>query len=738
MKRHFLSLALIFFTIGLLQGQSEVKSLTLLYDTSYGMQNKDLAAELQFLDSYFNQHPNTDVRLVSFSNTIVLEADYQLRNGDWAALKRELESSIYDGAGNYSGLFDGINSEVMLITNGRADLEDFPKNFAHKINVICSVTNSNQKGLEGLALNSGGTFFNVFATTTEIEEGPGIIEVKGTVTDSNGPLENVSIFNRETGARTVSAADGTYALNAKKNGILEYSYVGKNTLLTRVPEDGNKDVQLVEGSEVLDEVVLTATLESDELNDDSVNTGNMRVAKKRLGYGIETISDDDITEQDITVQQAIQGQFSNINLRPDQDITQFLSRGNNMTILLDQTGLVVIDGVPIESSPGALSGVGTPSNGIGTGSDRSIIGQGGLLDPANIADITVLKGLAATNKYGTLGRNGVILITTKNAAVSKAKARGESIPLGTTATYTGSAEDMEALPDTPYMRELQAAADIDKAYLVYLQQRESYGDKASFFIDVASYFKDWNNPVLVSRVLSNAKLVAREANELRATAYQYEQLGLFNEAVSIYEELVEGQGSQVQNYRNLALALHNAGKPQQALEIYKGIDSKQLAQNGELGNLRKTYVKEYKNLLFKNKGKINTHGVNTFYNNNVSHTARVVFEWSDFDAEFDLQIVNPQNRYFTWTHDQTTDAYRWAEEQTLGYGLEEFFMTSSDKGEWLFNISYKGKRLGDNSSPTYVKVTTYYDFGTANQRQDIKLIRLEDLSKEQTVLKVNL
>ena len=35
------------------------------------------------------------------------------------------------------------------------------------------------------------------------------------------------------------------------------------------------------------------------------------------------------------------------------------------------------------------------------------------LDPNNVAEISVLKGLAATVLYGEAGRNGVILVTTK-------------------------------------------------------------------------------------------------------------------------------------------------------------------------------------------------------------------------------------------------------------------------------------------------------------------------------------
>ena len=36
-----------------------------------------------------------------------------------------------------------------------------------------------------------------------------------------------------------------------------------------------------------------------------------------------------------------------------------------------------------------------------------------------------------------------------------------------------------------------------------------------------------------------------------------------------------------------------------------------------------------------------------FYKKNAEYDTRIVFEWSHFNAEFDLQIVNPQRRYFT-------------------------------------------------------------------------------------------
>jgi TonB-dependent SusC/RagA subfamily outer membrane receptor len=75
--------------------------------------------------------------------------------------------------------------------------------------------------------------------------------------------------------------------------------------------------------------------------------------------------------------------------------------------------LFVVDGVPFNTSTNAQNGFTT---GGATTSSRFLD-----IDPNNIENISVLKGLSATVLYGDQGRNGVILITTKSGA-SKRKA----------------------------------------------------------------------------------------------------------------------------------------------------------------------------------------------------------------------------------------------------------------------------------------------------------------------------
>ena len=51
------------------------------------------------------------------------------------------------------------------------------------------------------------------------------------------------------------------------------------------------------------------------------------------------------------------------------------------------------------------------------------------LDPQTIENVSILKGLSATVLYGEAGRNGVILITTKNGNAGSNASKGFEVSL---------------------------------------------------------------------------------------------------------------------------------------------------------------------------------------------------------------------------------------------------------------------------------------------------------------------
>ena len=113
---------------------------------------------------------------------------------------------------------------------------------------------------------------------------------------------------------------------------------------------------------------------------------------------------------------------------------------------------------------------------------------------------------------------------------------------------------------------------------------------------------------------------------------------------------------------------------------------------------------------------------------------RLVFEWSDGEAEFDLMFVNPENQYYTWKHSLADNAEEIMNEKNLGYNIKEYLIDGSLPGLWKVNINYKGNK---SLTPSYLKATIYTDYGTPNQKMDIKVFRLGLKNVYQELFKIN-
>lgn len=719
MKR-FVTIVIALFLAVQIHSQETSKKVGLFWDTSYSMIQKNLEKEVQFLANYFTENPNVEVFLTKFSNDVIFTKKYTVEKGNWEYLKNELLSTIYDGSSSYKNIKVGENDEILLFTDGKESLDKLPQFFSKPTKIVSSSPGADKELLKNIATYSNGDYTDLSNITVNPNTNKKI-KVSGIVSDVVGALANARVYSRETKKEAFTNENGAYEIEAEMGGVLEFRASGKNTLFVRVSSSGINNVVLEDGSEVLDEVKLASKKEVPETEMEK---------KKNLGYAVQTITDKQISVQDISVENAVSGQFSNITLKSDQNLTQFLARGRNMTMLLDQTGLIVIDGVAVESSP-------TSSTIGGNGGDKMVLSGMGI-DPLNIAEIKVLKGLAATNKYGTIGRNGVIEIKTKTGSrFATGTKKKKNKPLGTTLTYKGDALE-KSVENKPYIQELQKTSTIDDAYNVYLKQRNDLGGDMQYFFDVAQYFNNWGNDYMVKRILSNVLELdeSKEVNSLFALAYQYEALNMYDAASSIYERIIEKDPSISQSYRNLALAYRNSGKYKEAQKIYNKVYKNEYSEVQNFSGIRKAMTAEYKNLVALNIKDLDQTQIPDFFNDNITYHTRIVFEWSYFNSEFDIQIVNPQNRFFNWSHTQKMEAARFDDEQSSGHGVEEFFVTSSDKGKWLFNLTYFGKVGAKNNSPVHLKVTTYSDFGKPSQTKKVQLFTLQELNKKETILKL--
>ncbi|MDB2418671.1 TonB-dependent receptor plug domain-containing protein, partial [Flavobacteriaceae bacterium] len=677
--------------------QEITKKVTLLWDTSYSMIDRSLDNDLNYLNEYFLKNSTTEVNLIKFSNDIILNQFYSVRNSSWLDLKKELQNTTYDGSTNYNKLIISASDEVLLFSDGYSYDTELPN-----INVPFLVISSNKENnidfLKTLTKGSKKEFIDLKTIQTNKSKATEFKTVKGRVSDENGYLSNVVVISRDNNLKTVTDSLGNFSIEARNRGILEFRYIGKNTILSRVSESTVKNIYMTDGNMVLDELVLESNKE------EVIDNGYGKLDKKRLGYSIETLDGNKIIPSNTNVKDAVAGKFAGVKIGNNDDLSQFVGRGRYTTILGNQYGLVVVDGLVIKQSNSSR--------------DAGFIADTGFIDPANIESVTYLKGLAATNIYGSDGSNGVLLIKTKTGSSSYKKKKKRR--LGNTPTYNNDAE-IEEIINKPYIKEISKTTSIADAYKAYISQRKLYGKDVNFFFDIASYFKNWNNPYLVKRILSNVLEVHKnlDVEILRMLAYKYEEFDMFDESVEAYEQIITIKPSESQAYRNLALSYQLNKQFTKAQEVHNKIYNNKYTEVSSFSGLKQTINSEYKNLVALHNSTLVAADIPDFYKKNTEYDTRIVFEWSYFDAQFDLQIVNPQQRYYTWSHTQNEERSRIIKETAQGYGLEEFFITKKDKGEWLFNISYYGKKTGDNSIPTYLKITVYNNFGRPNQTKKV-------------------
>ncbi len=231
--------------------------------------------------------------------------------------------------------------------------------------------------------------------------------VTGTVTDQDGvPLPGVNIVVQGTTTGTQTDFDGNYSINASVGQTLLFTYIGQKNTTQTVGAGNTINVQMTEDAQALEEVVVTAQ--------------GIKREKKAIGYAIASVDAEQLEQKaEGDVGRVLNGKASGVLINAASGVsgsaTNIIIRGFT-SISGSNQPLFIVDGVPFSSDTNA-QGDAIDGN---VGSSRFLD-----LDPNSIANVSVLKGLAAANLYGTAGRNGVILITTKAGSTGGTKKKSE-------------------------------------------------------------------------------------------------------------------------------------------------------------------------------------------------------------------------------------------------------------------------------------------------------------------------
>ena len=226
--------------------------------------------------------------------------------------------------------------------------------------------------------------------------------VTGRIIDAKGePLIGVTVIEKGTTNGAITDFDGNYSLSVPDAAVLQYSYVGYQTVEMSVAGKNVIDITMKEDTEVLEEVVVTAL--------------GIKRSEKALSYNVQQVNAEDITtNKDVNFVNSLSGKVAGVNINASSSgiggVSKVVMRGTK-SIMQSSNALYVIDGVPIFS--GRSNKGGTEFNSQGATEPIADI------NPEDIESMSVLTGAAAAALYGSDAANGAIVITTKKGKEGK-------------------------------------------------------------------------------------------------------------------------------------------------------------------------------------------------------------------------------------------------------------------------------------------------------------------------------
>ncbi len=209
--------------------------------------------------------------------------------------------------------------------------------------------------------------------------------ISGVVQDNTGvPLAGVTVLIENTAQGTATDFDGNFTIEAQIGDEIVFSYIGFKTAHITITNQKTINLTMVEDSEQLSEVVVTAL--------------GIKKEKKALGYASQEVAGNLLEKtKEPTVFGNLTGRVAGLEVNNSTDLFQ-----DPKIVLRGRTNktLIVIDGIPVDGSES------------GNTDYFKVLGD-------DVAQVNVLKGTTASALYGARGRNGAIMITTKKGKSGK-------------------------------------------------------------------------------------------------------------------------------------------------------------------------------------------------------------------------------------------------------------------------------------------------------------------------------
>ena len=534
------------------------------------------------------------------------------------------------------------------------------------------------------------TFFSQNITTS----------VSGNVYHKSYPLQNVSVMIKGTKVGVVTDSKGFFKINAKKNDLLIFKHVAmKKTSVKLVSISSLLKVKMDSKENKLDVVNVRSKEKELKLGWANINPDMPTI--RRVSF----IEGDKLHQGAFSLIDAIRSRFPSVQVHVNDYGDEFVIINANG---LSGTAMWDIDNATYKS----------PTNPP-------------FIAIEDVAYVAVLKSREARRYYGPKAEGGVIIVKTKqglkknNPYLNKTKYKKDAISF-----------DKVVYKKPEYLNSFDTLND-SEILLKYKSLAKTNNHTANFHINIINYLQ--KNQVKKEVVLEIIADYINHSNNnvqnLKIAAYKLQELNENSKAIEVYKEIAYLKPKHVQSYRDLANAYIENKEYNKARKIYNYYLVKGFSiEKNNIGTvLESEMISTYTNL------KRNSRLLESIKKEKKSKVlkgdVRLVFEWDSPESEFQLEFVNPDGLVEEFNHVVNDNNKLISEEKEKGFTSREYMIEKIENGEWLVNFKHiKNNKL---YKPTFLKLTTYYNWGRKNQRKIVKVYDFAVANTKAQLLKIN-
>ncbi len=324
-----------------------------------------------------------------------------------------------------------------------------------------------------------------------------------------------------------------------------------------------------------------------------------------------------------------------------------------------------------------------------------------IINPNDIENITVLKDAASSALYGSRGANGTVIINSKK---------------GKNTFYDQQPYKLVEMEDVEYMLILKETPS-NELLKVYKILKLEHATNPGFFIDVASFFYQKGLKKEAMEILIHASEAADgKSATLKAIALVMEGWANFNEAINIYNQLIEDAPSDISVYRSLAWAYFQNNEYQKAVdELYKAIQY-DFKQNSNVYNFAKSSLLQEMNAIIAiHKSRLDLSKIPTSLINPMLFDLRIVADANVTLNNF--KVIEPKMKAQSLYYNYNWDEY-WNRNQLINL----YETKTAKKGIYSVKVYYYNIAV----KPAFVRLMVFKNFGKPNQSIEIKHIILDN------------